>query len=151
VVLDEPTTGLDVDGRRALWDVIREQVASGVTVLLTTHHLHEAEALADEVSVIDGGRVLAHGSVGEIKAGVDVGRVRLRAAAGSDLRELPGVVRVEEAGGVTMLLVTDADEAVRALVRKGIGFAGLEVTPVSLEEAVVTLTDERRAGAAVAP
>jgi ABC-2 type transport system ATP-binding protein len=101
--------------------------------------------------VIDGGRVLAHGSVGEIKARVDVGRVRLRAPAGSDLRELPGVVRVEEAGGVTMLLVTDAGEAVRALVRKGIGFAGLEVTPVSLEEAVVTLTDERRAGAAVAP
>src|SRR5690606_657313 len=66
--LDEPTTGLDIDARQGLWAAVRELVAEGSAVLLTTHYLEEAEALSDRVAVIDRGRLVAEGSVGEIRA-----------------------------------------------------------------------------------
>ena len=139
VILDEPTTGLDVDSRRALWQVVREYLARGGTVLLTTHYLEEAEALADEVVVIDKGSILAQGSVADITAQVDVTRVRLRVA---ELPDLPGVVEIEKERDVTVVYTTDADEFVRRLVHSGAAFSGIEVAPVSLEEAFLRLTSE---------
>ncbi|MDS1113896.1 ATP-binding cassette domain-containing protein [Gordonia westfalica] len=68
VILDEPTTGLDPRGRRQMWEVIAEQVASGATVLLTTQYLEEADALADEITVIDHGTIRAQGSAADLKA-----------------------------------------------------------------------------------
>ncbi|MCX2964396.1 ATP-binding cassette domain-containing protein [Gordonia sp. Z-3] len=68
VILDEPTTGLDPRGRRQMWDVITEQVAAGTTVLLTTQYLEEADALADEITVIDQGAIRAQGTAAELKA-----------------------------------------------------------------------------------
>ena len=68
VVMDEPTTGLDVEARRRLWEVLRAFVANGDAVLLTTHYLEEAQALASRVVVIAGGRIIAHGSVDQITA-----------------------------------------------------------------------------------
>jgi ABC-2 type transport system ATP-binding protein len=76
VVLDEPTTGLDVEARRGLWEVLRDFVAKGGSVLLTTHYLEEAQALASRVVVIAGGRIVAHGSVDDITARAGLSRVQ---------------------------------------------------------------------------
>ena len=88
--LDEPTTGLDIDARQKLWQAIRELVAQGSGVLLTTHYLEEAEALSDRVVVLDRGKLVAEGSVREIRAHVSQRRVRCITAidADPDLHEL---------------------------------------------------------------
>ncbi|WP_449064569.1 ABC transporter ATP-binding protein [Planomonospora algeriensis] len=137
VFLDEPTTGLDVEARRALWDAIRDFHADGGTVVLTSHYLEEVEALAERVVVIGRGRVLADGTTEQVRDIAGVRRVTLTAG---DLPELPGVLRTEREGGRTHLLTSDADALVRELVRAGAPFSGLEVRPTSLEEAFLTIT-----------
>ncbi len=137
VFLDEPTTGLDVESRRNLWQGVRAYSDAGGTVLLTTHHLDEAEALASRITVLDRGRVVAEGGVDEIKARAGLRRVRLRADA---LPELPGVARAEREGRLHTLYVEDAGEVVRRLVLEGVPLDGLEVLAVSLEEAFLHLT-----------
>ncbi|MGI5236975.1 ABC transporter ATP-binding protein [Dactylosporangium sp. CA-139066] len=139
VFLDEPTTGLDVQARRALWDAVRAFADEGGTVVLTSHYLEEIEALADRVVVIGHGRVLADDTVEAIRAMVGIHRVSLDAAEAA-LPELPGVVGVEHADGRTSLLTPDADQLVRDLVHAGVPFRGLQVQPTTLEEAFLTLT-----------
>ncbi|MFE4449908.1 ATP-binding cassette domain-containing protein [Streptomyces sp. NPDC056796] len=78
IFLDEPTTGLDPRSRHTMWQIIRELVADGVTVLLTTQYLEEADQLADRIAVLDGGGIAAHGTAGELKRLVPGGHVRLR-------------------------------------------------------------------------
>ncbi|MBE1877983.1 ABC transporter ATP-binding protein [Myceligenerans pegani] len=124
VLLDEPTTGLDVAGRTALWDTIRACHQAGVTILLTSHYLEEIQALAERVVVIDHGRVLADDSLPAILERVGASRVSY---AG------PGGVREEH-------VVSDSDEFVRDLVRSGAEFTGLEIRHASLEEAFTALT-----------
>ena len=137
VFLDEPTTGLDVEARREVWRETKEYVDGGGTVLLTTHYLEEAEALAHRVAVISAGRLVASGPPEEIKAQVAHKQVRVRAA---QLPELPHLTRAVEADGVHTLYTNDADSVVRALVTSGVQFSDLEVLPASLEEAFVALT-----------
>mgnify|MGYP001770888251 FL=1 len=137
VFLDEPTTGLDVEARRGVWQAVRGYVEEGGTVLLTTHYLEEAEALATRVVVLHEGRVVAEGSVEEIKARVGVKRVRFQAP---ELPSLPGVVKAETQNGTHTLYTPEADRLVRTLVEEGIPFRSLEVLPVSLEEAFLVLT-----------
>jgi ABC-2 type transport system ATP-binding protein len=137
VVLDEPTTGLDVEARRGLWEILRAFVADGGTVLLTTHYLEEAQALASRVVVIAGGRIIAHGSVDDITARVGVRRVHLRAPS---LPELPGVTHVEANDGSYILHTADPDGLVRALAHREVPFTGLRVEQASLEEAFLHLT-----------
>src|SRR5499433_2995807 len=84
--LDEPTTGLDPRSRLAMWEVIRELVAEGTTVLLTTQYLEEADRLADRIAVIDGGQVIASGTAEALKARVGGERLELSIAPGSDLQ-----------------------------------------------------------------
>ncbi|MEU1808330.1 ABC transporter ATP-binding protein [Micromonospora sp. WMMD1076] len=141
VVLDEPTTGLDVEARHALWDAIRGFHADGGTVLLSSHYLEEVEALAQRVVVIGHGRVLADDSVAAIRGIVGVRRVSLVAG---DLPALPGVVTTERADGRVHLLTTDADQLVRDLVTSGVPFHDLEVRPTSLEEAFLAITADDR-------
>ena len=138
VFLDEPTTGLDVEARRSLWDAVRSFHADGGTVVLTSHYLEEIEALAQRVVVLGGGRVLADDSVGAIRGRVSLRRVSLTTAAA--LPELPGLVRTEQDGDRRHLLTPDADRLVRDLVRHDVPFTDLEVRPSSLEEAFLTLT-----------
>lgn len=138
VFLDEPTTGLDVAARHALWDGIREFHAGGGTVVLTSHYLEEVEALASRVVVVGGGRVLADDSVAAVRGLVAIRRVSLTAAV--PLPDLPGVVGVERDGDRTHLLTPDADRLVRDLVARDVPFRDLEVRPTSLEEAFLTLT-----------
>ncbi|GAA3271658.1 ABC transporter ATP-binding protein [Dactylosporangium vinaceum] len=137
VFLDEPTTGLDVQARRALWDAIQGFSQDGGTVVLTSHYLEEIEALADRVVVVGQGRILADDTVAAIRSMVGIHRVSLDVA---DLPELPGVVGVEQADGRTSLLTPDADQLVRDLVQTGVPFHGLQVQPTTLEEAFLTLT-----------
>jgi ABC-2 type transport system ATP-binding protein len=138
VFLDEPTTGLDVEARRSLWDAVRSFHADGGTVVLTSHYLEEIEALAQRVVVLGGGRVLADDSVGAIRGRVRLRRVSLTTAAA--LPELPGLIRTEQDGDRRHLLTPDADRLVRDLVRHDVPFTDLEVRPSSLEEAFLTLT-----------
>jgi len=142
VLLDEPTTGLDVDARRALWRVVREEIVAGRTILLTTHYLEEAEALADRVVVLAGGLVRASGSVADIKGQVELTRVRARFATAPGT--LPQVVRTEVDGDRITLFTADADQLVRHLVRADVAFEQLEVSPVSLEDAFLVLTTQGR-------
>jgi ABC-2 type transport system ATP-binding protein len=88
VFLDEPTAGLDVAARRATWDLIEELRASGVTVVLTTHAMEEAERLADHVVIVDHGRVVAAGSPAELTRGGAEGQLRFRAPTGLDVERL---------------------------------------------------------------
>ncbi|MGY0004708.1 ABC transporter ATP-binding protein [Micromonospora sp. I033] len=141
VVLDEPTTGLDVEARRTLWEAVGGFHAEGGTVLLSSHYLEEVEALAQRVVVIGHGRVLADDSVTAIRGIVGVRRVSLVA---DDLPPLPGVVATEHTEGRTQLLTTDADQLVRDLVTAGVAFRDLEVRPTSLEEAFLALTADDR-------
>ncbi|MFC4060170.1 ABC transporter ATP-binding protein [Planomonospora corallina] len=137
VFLDEPTTGLDVEARRSLWDAVREFHADGGTVVLTSHYLEEIEALAQRVVVIGQGRILADGTTDQVRGIAGVRHVTLVC---DDLPELPGVLRTERADGLTRLLTSDADALVRALVRADVPFSGLEIRPTSLEEAFLTIT-----------
>ncbi|MEV4654895.1 ABC transporter ATP-binding protein [Micromonospora sp. NPDC049301] len=138
VLLDEPTTGLDVAARHTLWDAIRAFHDDGGTVLLSSHYLEEVEALARRVVVIGQGRVLADDTVDAVRGIVGVRRVSLVA---DELPELPGVVRTERVDGRLHLLTTDADQLVRALVTTGTAFTDLEVRPTSLEEAFLAITN----------
>ena len=137
VLLDEPTTGLDVDARHALWDAIRAYHAAGGTVVLTSHYLEEVEALAERIVVVDRGRVRADGSLADVRALVAARRVRFRAA---NPPALPGVERATQAGDRHELWTADADQLVRDLVTSGTDFRDLEVADASLEEAFLTLT-----------
>ena len=138
VLLDEPTTGLDVEARRSLWDGIREFHAGGGTVLLTSHYLEEIEALARRVVVIGKGRVLADGTVPAVRGLVAVHRVSL--ASPVPLPPLDGIAGLDRDGDRLHLLTTDPDRLVRDLVAADVPFTGLEVRPTSLEEAFLTLT-----------
>jgi ABC-2 type transport system ATP-binding protein len=138
VLLDEPTTGLDVEARRAVWEGIREFHAGGGTVLLTSHYLDEVEALARRVVVIGAGRVLADDTMAAVRGLVTVHRVSLTSPV--PLPPLAGIAGLEREGDRLHLLTTDADRLVRDLVAAAVPFTGLEVRPTSLEEAFLTLT-----------
>jgi ABC-2 type transport system ATP-binding protein len=144
VFLDEPTTGLNVEARRTLWEGIRSFHEDGGTVLLTSHYLEEIEALADRVVVVGSGRVLADDTVRAVRDIVGVRRVSLVAA---DLPELPGVLGAERVDGRVNLMTTDPDRLVVELVRSGTPFSGLEIRPTTLEEAFLTLTTKESAHA----
>jgi ABC-2 type transport system ATP-binding protein len=91
IFLDEPTAGLDPRSRRTMWNIVRELVADGVTVFLTTQYLEEADQLADRIAVLDQGHLVAQGTPGELKRLVPGSHVRLRF---SDVRELDAAARV---------------------------------------------------------
>lgn len=152
VLLDEPTTGLDVEARHVLWQALRDYHADGATVLLTSHYLEEVEALAQRVVVIDRGRVLADGSLRSVLDLVGLRRVLLTLPQGApsadELAGLPGAHslagRAAHPGGERVtVLASDADAFVRALVERGTPFRDLEVRGASLEEAFLALTAAR--------
>jgi ABC-2 type transport system ATP-binding protein len=141
--LDEPTTGLDIESRRGLWETIGHRVGSGRSVLLTTHNLEEADILADRIVLLDRGRVLAEGTPAEIKARVPGRKIRCRTAlSASELRQLPAVrsVAAGTAGAAVELFTTEAEETLRALFAQDSTVAGLEVRGADLEEAFLNWT-----------
>jgi ABC-2 type transport system ATP-binding protein len=145
LVLDEPTAALDVEARRAFWERMRESVVAGRTVLFATHRLEEADAVADRVVVISGGRLLADGTPEQVKAQA-AGRSTVSLAADGLPREalerLPAVAAVEEDRGRLTLTTSDPDATVRALLQQAPHVQGLEVTRAGMEEAFLQLTHE---------
>jgi len=137
VLLDEPTTGLDVEARHALWAAVRQFHGAGGTVVLTSHYLEEVEALAERVVVIDQGRVRVDGTVEDIRSVVQARCVRLRAP---ELPELAGVERSKRDGDRYELWTANSDALVCELVNSGAPFQDLEVATASLEEAFLALT-----------
>ncbi|MEO6365841.1 MAG: ABC transporter ATP-binding protein [Luteimonas sp.] len=139
--LDEPTVGLDIDARRKLWDAIRHLVAEGNSVVLTTHYLEEAEALADRVCVLARGRIVSEGSVDALRARVALKRVHC--ATTLPLDDVAGWDGVAEARreGERLLLTTERPEAlVRRLLDSDPYLSGLEVRAAGLAEAFTELT-----------
>ncbi|MBD8516194.1 ABC transporter ATP-binding protein [Plantibacter sp. CFBP 8804] len=145
VLLDEPTTGLDVDARRTLWDAIRRQHELGATIVLTSHYLEEIEALAERVVVLGGGRVVTDAPLRDVLGLVGIHRVRLRTTDPGAVERLAGVVQASRDGDAVELDVRDADAFVRDLVRSGAPFTDLAVRGATLEEAFLTLTADARA------
>jgi ABC-2 type transport system ATP-binding protein len=141
--LDEPTVGLDVEARRMLWDEIRRMVSRGKTVLLTTHYLQEADALADRVAVINQGEIIAQGTPSEIKAKTAGKRIRcITTLSLNALRQIPGVTDVKEDREAVELHAVAAEPIVRELLARDAGLSGLEVTSAGLEEAFLALTQD---------
>jgi ABC-2 type transport system ATP-binding protein len=141
--LDEPTVGLDVESRRVLWEEIRKLIARGKTVLLTTHYLEEADALADRVVVINRGEIIAEGTPAEIKAST-AGR-RIRCVSSLDIetvRSLPGVNEVRRDRDALEIRAASAEPILRELLARDTGLSGVEVTSAGLEEAFLALTLE---------
>ena len=144
LVLDEPTAGLDVESRRALWRQIRLYLGSGRSVLLTTHYLEEADALASRVVVIDHGHVIAEGTPAEIKQRAAGKRVRCSTSLALDeVRALPYVTGVVRDGITTEVLTGNAEAFVRELLSRDRNVSGLEVTSAGLEEAFLELTRQK--------
>jgi ABC-2 type transport system ATP-binding protein len=141
--LDEPTVGLDVEARRGLWDEIRKMVARGKTVLLTTHYLQEADALADRIAVLNQGEIIAQGTPAEIKAKTAGKRIRcITSLSLNTLRQIQGVTEVREDREAFELHAVEAEPVVRELLGRDARLSGLEVTSAGLEEAFLALTQD---------
>jgi ABC-2 type transport system ATP-binding protein len=152
--LDEPTTGLDPQARRQLWDLIDEFKLAGRTILLTTHYMDEAERLCDRVAIMDHGKIIAQGTPRELIASIGVEHVVEFSAGGasktlavSALREIEGVRDVKTENGSVQLQVTELHRAVPALLaeldRQGLPLTELRTHSASLEDVFVTLTGRR--------
>jgi ABC-2 type transport system ATP-binding protein len=139
--LDEPTVGMDVEARRALWEQIRNLVARGKTVLLTTHYLHEADALADRVIVINKGSIIAEGTPTQIKAQTSGRRIRCVTTLPLDLiRRINGVLDVRQDREAVEIQAAQAESVLRGLLLQDPNVSGIEVTSAGLEDAFMALT-----------
>src|SRR3984957_5963553 len=149
--LDEPTTGLDPQARRQLWELIEEFKQSGRTILLTTHYMDEAERLCDRVAILDHGKVIAFGSPRELIASTCAEQM-VEFTAGSVshtldvpiLRRIQGVREVRTENGAVLLQVTELHTAVPALLaeltRQNVPLTELRTHSATLEDVFVTLT-----------
>jgi oleandomycin transport system ATP-binding protein len=156
IFLDEPTTGLDPAKREEMWDVVRRVVADGATVLLTTQYLEEADALADEITVIDHGRVIAHDTPDGLKHHVGGQRLRVRPVdagrtddVGRLLTELTrSAPQVGPRGELTCRVDDDSllPELVQRLRSGGIAVSELSLHLPSLDEVFLTLTGRPTTG-----
>jgi ABC-2 type transport system ATP-binding protein len=145
IFLDEPTAGLDPRSRRDLWAIVREQVADGVTVLLTTQYLEEADQLADRIGVLDGGRLVAEGTAAELKRRVPGGRVSVQftTAAGLLAAAAAHPDASSDADALTLQVPSDGSLAGLRGVLDGLAddeVAGLTVESVDLDDVFLALT-----------
>jgi len=153
--LDEPTTGFDPVARRDFWTLVRSLAQGGTTVLLTTHYMEEADALADRVAVLRGGRVVAEGAPKSL-AGRDISeaRIRFRIAPATDLATLP-VAPTSKEGDIIEILTSDEIAVLHALtnwaVSSEVSIDGLTVERRSLEDVYVALTGSNRTASTTEP
>ncbi|MEC3916102.1 ABC transporter ATP-binding protein [Nocardia sp. CDC160] len=143
LVLDEPTTGMDVEGRRDFWHAIRHDSSRGRTVLFATHYLDEADAYADRIVLVRSGKVVADGSAAQIKnlaAGRTVSAT-LPDADPAHLLTLPGVDQVEQRGDRIIVRAKDSDVVARYLLT-ATPAVDLEISAHNLEDAFLALTTE---------
>lgn len=141
--LDEPTVGLDVEARRMLWDEIRRLVDRGKTVVLTTHYLQEADALANRIAVIHQGEIISEGTPAEIKAQTSGKKIRCITSLDLNfLRRIPGVMEVRNDREAIEIDASEAEPVVRELLNRDAQLSGLEVSSAGLEEAFLALTQD---------
>lgn len=148
IVLDEPTTGMDVTTRQAFWATMREQADQGRTVLFATHCLEEADAVADRVLVLHRGRLLADGTAAEIKAKAGARRISSDLEGALDeaaLRGLPFLTSLAVSGRTVRIQSSDADATVHAVYGLGVHPRNLEVAGLGLEQAFVAITTAEEA------
>ena len=141
--LDEPTVGLDVEARETMWRTIRSMVAGGCSVVLTTHYLEEAEALASRVAVLAGGRLIALGSVDEVRS--IVSRTEISCSSDlveDDVRAWPDVVAVAREADRLRITAVTAEGVVRRLLATDAAVRHLQVRPAGLADAFTALTKE---------
>ncbi|MGC4758334.1 ABC transporter ATP-binding protein [Micromonospora trifolii] len=141
MVLDEPTTGMDVEGRRDFWQALRRDARRGRTVIFATHYLDEADAYADRIVLVRQGRIVADGTTAEIKnlaAGRTV-RATLPGADQAALAALPGVDAVEVRGDSVLVRTGDSDAVARHLLTRTAA-RDVEITSRNLEDAFLALT-----------
>jgi len=142
VFLDEPTSAMDVESRQGFWRMMRDFGDEGRTVLFATHHLTEADDIADRVVVLNHGKVVADGPGATIKAAVTTKRLRFVTDRPNraELSELDGVTEIDICGTGVSIDSLDADATIRDLVGRGVPFSDLEITGAGLEQAFVALT-----------
>ncbi|MDW5595436.1 ATP-binding cassette domain-containing protein [Conexibacter stalactiti] len=145
IFLDEPTTGLDPRSRRELWAIVREQVADGVTVLLTTQYLDEADHLADRIGVLDGGRLVAEGTAAELKRRVPGGQVSVQFTDAATLAAAAASYADATADAEALILQLPNDGTVAGLRRvlDGLdddGVVGVTVENADLDDVFLALT-----------
>ncbi len=141
--LDEPTVGLDLEARETMWRTIRGLVAQGCSIVLTTHHLEEAEALADRVAVLAAGRVIATGTVAQIRSLVSRKQISCSTTLSADeVRSWPDVSAVTRDTGRLRITVVDAEDVLRRLLAADVSVRDIEVRQAGLAEAFAELTKE---------
>lgn len=141
--LDEPTVGLDIEARRTLWRAIRTMIGEGCSIVLTTHYLEEAEALADRVAVLAGGRLVACGSVDQIRSVVSRKQITCSTTLTEDeIRPWPNVVEVRGDAGRVAITVIDGEDVLRRLLASDRSIRDLEVRRAGLSEAFIEITRE---------
>lgn len=143
LILDEPTTGMDVEGRRSFWNAIREDAEKGRTVLFATHYLEEADAYADRIILLRHGEIVADGTAAQIKALAAGRTVRATWADANQvaLQAIPGVEGVELRGDTVLVHSSDTDAVARHLLTQTDAH-DLEITARGLEDAFVALTGD---------
>ncbi|MBV8631239.1 MAG: ABC transporter ATP-binding protein [Silvibacterium sp.] len=145
IFLDEPTVGMDIESRRGLWEQIRWLASQSKTVLLTTHYLEEADALASRVVVIDKGRVIAEGTPAQIKQRVSGRRIRCITELDEEfLMALPSVVKVERDREAVIVTAHEAELVVREMLLSDVTLRGLEISAPGLEDAFLALTGKNQ-------
>jgi len=141
--LDEPTVGMDIQSRQQLWSTVRQLVANGCSIVLTTHYLEEAEALADRVCVMARGRVISEGTVDALRARVALKRVRCRSAlAPGTVMQWPEVAEARLDGECLWMSTPRAEDLLRRLLAADPALHGIEVQAAGLAEAFTELTSE---------
>lgn len=142
--LDEPTTGLDVASRRQVWNSVRDLVGGHRTVILTTHYLEEADALADRIVLLHEGHVLVEGTPAEIKRQVAGSRVQFVSNLPlKKIFDLPHVAHAEKTGTATVVLTPEPERTVLKLLQLDPQLRGLQVSDTGLEETFIALTTGR--------
>jgi ABC-2 type transport system ATP-binding protein len=143
LMLDEPTTGMDVEGRRDFWGAIRQDAARGRTVVFATHYLDEADTYADRIILVRKGKIVADGTAAEIKnlASGRLVRATLHDADQVAIAAVPGVTSVEKRGESILISTSDSDAAARYLLNQTAA-VDVEITSHNLEDAFIALTGD---------
>ncbi len=153
IFLDEPTTGLDPRSRLAMWDIIRRLMEKGTTILLTTQYLEEADQLADQIIVIDGGKVIAEGTAKELKSKVGKDRLELTFASAGTLKSAASalgkdVVDTDEKNRTVTVIIQDTNvdikKALDTLASKKISLESMAVHKPTLDDVFLSLTGKQK-------
>jgi ABC-2 type transport system ATP-binding protein len=143
ICLDEPTLGMDVEARRSMWEQVRKLAAKGKTILLTTHYLEEADALASRIVVLQKGKIIAQGTAEELKAADGSRTIRCTTSLQPGLlSSIPGVISVEHDGGAVLVRTRTPEAVLRSMLAQDVALSGLEVRAAALEDAFLALTNQ---------